>query len=119
MSYDPSTPTAHQRRSQDAAPGTQETLREPQRRRRYHEHAIASGEMAIQRFKAIVAPTKAALTLLEALHERLDAFHKGVLIVTDGCYPEQDRGTDPARRRKPDQEEADGRRYRGYGETQP
>ncbi len=106
MSYEPATPTAHQRGPQDTniGPGGQESLRKPYRRRRYYKHAITSGEMAIHRFKTIFAPANASFTPLEALYESLDAFQEGFLIVAHGRDPEQDGGTDPARRRKPNED---------------
>jgi hypothetical protein len=106
MSYEPPTPTARKRGPQDTdiGPGGQESLRKPYRRRRYHKHAITSGEMAIHRFKTVVAPANAMFTPLEALHESLDAFQEDFSIVAHGCYPKQDGGTDPARRRKPNEQ---------------
>jgi hypothetical protein len=88
----------------DIGPGGQKALRKPHRRRRYHQHAITSGEMAIHRFKTVFAPANATLAPLEALRESLDALQKNLLIVAHGRYPEQDGGTDPARRRKPNEE---------------
>jgi hypothetical protein len=75
--------------------------------------------MAIHSLQAVVAPTKAAFALLEALHEYLNALLNSVLIVAQGRYPKQDGGTDSARCRKPDKKQTDGQRNRGRGAAQP